>query len=203
MTEETKSEEKKDSIEEGTNLDKLLEKSTEKAVKAVSKNELIEKQNVEMKRLLRLLPFQIFLLVAHADGEIDSKEVSRFKELLNHRKNLCTNQYTLRMFHATVVNYSALTNRYYGGHIKKDFEIVEKAMNYVRMCVSERMVIKICDDLKKLAIGIAEASGGFLGVTSPISKKERAVIDKLDSIFQQTIDEADEVIEPGSMLLDF
>ena len=176
--------------DDSPNLEKMLAKSSEKAVKAISKNEFIEKQNVEMKRLLKMLPFQIFLLVADADQEIDPKEVVQFKEFISQRKKHVSNQYTLRMFHNTVVNYTALTNRYYQGKIKKDISIVEKCMWYIQMCVSQSTIIKICHDLRELTIAIAEASGGFMGMTSPISKEEEAVIQKLDSIFDNTIDQA-------------
>lgn len=171
-------------------LDRLYEKSTEKIVEDLSKNELIEKQNVELKRLVRLLPFQIFILVAHADELIDPKEIAQFKEILNKRKNRCTNQYTLRMYHATVLNFNSLTARYYNGQIKKDFSQVEKTMNYIRMCVPQSMIRKICDDLSSLAVAIARASGGFLGMTSPVSKEEQEIIDRLDEIFQDAIENA-------------
>jgi len=194
---------KKDNIEEEKpNLEKILDKSTEKATAIVDKDILIEKQNIEMKRLLRLLPFQIFLLVADADGKIDPKEVAQFKEFLNQRERRCSNTYTRRMFHATVVNYTALTNRFLGGHIKKDFTIVEKVMNYVQLCVPFKTMSEICQDLRELAVAIAEASGGFLGVTSPISKEEDEVLKKLDEIFDRALASTDSPETPIQMAFD-
>lgn len=171
-------------------LNQLVNKSSDKARKAAEKSQLIERQNSEMKRLLRLLPFQVFVLVAGADDNIDPAEVSGFKEFLNQRKKRVSNQYTLRMFHATVVNYTALTNRFYQGQIKQEFDNIEKVVKYMQLCVSQEMMTKICDDLMELAKAIAEASGGFLGMTSPINKQEQAVLDKLDSIFLEGIQNA-------------
>ncbi|NQU65038.1 MAG: hypothetical protein HQ517_12270 [SAR324 cluster bacterium] len=120
---------------EKSNIEQMLDQSTAKASLIVKKNILIEKQNKEMKRLFRLLPFQIFLLVADADGKTDTKEVAQFRDFISHREIHCSNPYTRRMLHATVVNYTALTNRYLNGQIKKDFSIVKKAMGYMRLCV--------------------------------------------------------------------
>ena len=185
------------SPKEKSDIEKIDEESSAKAIEKVDKNILINKQNVVGKRLLRLLPFQVFILVADADGKTDTKEVAQFRDFLNQREKNCSNAYTRRMFHATVVNYSALTNRYLGGHIVKDFKIVKKAMDYMQMVVSQTIMREICKDLKELAVSVAEASGGFLGMTSPISDEEAAVIEKLDQIFQQAIDlaEGDDVID--------
>jgi len=174
-----------------SDVEKIDEQSSAKAIEKVDKNILINKQNLVGKRLLRLLPFQIFILVADADGKTDTKEVAQFRDFLNQREKNCSNPYTRRMFHATVVNYSALTNRYLGGHIVKDLKIVQKAMAYMQMIVSQTIMSEICKDLKELAVAIAEASGGFLGMTSPISEEEGVVINNLDQIFEQAIALAD------------
>lgn len=183
MAEEIKQQSKSD-------IEKIKEQSSAEAIKRVEKNLLIEKQNVVGKRLLRVLPFQIFLLVADADGKTDNKEVTQFKEFLSKRKEKSSNPYTQRMFHATVVNYTALTNRYLNGSIKKDFKVVQKAMAYMQICVSSRILAEICHDLKDLATAIAEASGGFLGMTSPVSEEEELVLKKLDKIFTTAINGA-------------
>jgi len=178
------------SPEEKSNAEKMLDQSTAIASERVKRNLLIEKQNKEMKRLFRLLPFQIFLLVAEADGKTDAKEVAQFREFINHRATHCSNPYTRRMLHSTVVNYTVLTNRFLSGQLKKDFKIVEKAMTYMRVCVTKTVLTDICKDLRELAVAIAEASGGFLGVTSPISKEEEAVLEKLNATFNQAIEKA-------------
>jgi hypothetical protein len=174
--------------EEKSNVEKMQEESSAVAIGKVDKNILIEKKNMVGKRLMRLLPFQVFILVADADGKTDNKEVAQFREFLSQRVKRCSNPYTQRMFHATVVNYSGLTNRYLSGQIKKDITIVQKAMNYIQECVSPRLMEEIVKDLRELAISIAEASGGFLGMTSPISPEEQTVINELEVIFEQAID---------------
>ena len=169
----------------------------------VEKTLLIEKQNLVGKRLLRLLPFHIFMLVAEADGKTDNKEVAQFREFLNRREKHCSNSYTRRMFHTTVVNYTALTNRYLGGHIKMDFKIVQQAMKYMEIAVSQTTMKEIVKDLKELAVAIAEASGGFLAMTTPISPEEGKVIKKLNEIFDQAIELAHGEDIPNNAKLDF
>jgi len=184
-----------ESPEEKADVDKILDGSTEKATKTVEKSVLIAKQNAEMKRLLRLLPFQIFILVADADGKIDQKEVAQFKEFLGHRAKNCSTIYTRRMFHSTLVNYTDLTNRYLGGGIKKDIGVIQKAAGYIQMSASEKVRKAIFKDLKELAVAIAEASGGIMGMTSPINKKEEAILEEINMAFNQAM-------EPDELNLD-
>ncbi|MCP4757820.1 MAG: hypothetical protein GY866_43730 [Proteobacteria bacterium] len=184
-------------------LKKIRDQVRAKTIEKVEKDLLIEKRNLIGRKLLRLLPFQIFILVADADGKTDTKELAQFKDFLNQREKHCSNPYTRRMFHTTVVNYAALTNRYLGGHIKKDFSIVQKAMDYIRICVSQTMTAEICSDLRELAVSIAEASGGFLGMTTPIGQEEEKVIKQLNKIFDQAIELAGRDDVPSSGRLDF
>ena len=194
--------------EENVDLDvldpeKMNDQLTAAARAKVEKNQLIEKQNIVGKRLLRLLPFHIFMLVSEADGKTDNKEVGQFRDFLNQREKHCSNAYTRRMFHTTVVNYTALTNRYLGGHIKKDFKVVQQAMNYIQICVSKKTMSEICKDLRELAVAIAEASGGFLALTTPVSPEEDKVIKKLNEIFDQAIELASGEDVPNNAKLDF
>jgi hypothetical protein len=182
---------------------KVNEQLTAEARAKVEKNQLIEKQNTVGKRLLRLLPFHIFMLVSEADGKTDNKEVGQFREFLNRREKHTSNAYTRRMFHTTVVNYTALTNRYLGGHIKKDFKVVQQAMNYMQIAVSQPVMKEICKDLRELAVAIAEASGGFLSMTTPISPEEGKIIEKLDQIFEQAMERARGDDIPNNAKLDF
>lgn len=74
----------------------LVSKDSEK------ENPLIKKQNLEFKRLLKVLPFQIFMLVADADGITESKEVVQFRDLIQQRGKNCSNIYTRRIFHHAI-----------------------------------------------------------------------------------------------------
>lgn len=149
-----------------------------------------QKYQRNMKKALHQLAFQIFLLVADADGKIDSKEVALFKEFLKKRADNCSNKYTQRIFHSTVIDYSVFINAYHKGKIKKDITQVEKVMTFVQKCVSPNILASICKDLTGLAKAIAGASGGFGGITSPISKDEADIIDKLDKIYKKAIQTA-------------
>ncbi|MCG8332907.1 MAG: hypothetical protein MJE63_00190 [Proteobacteria bacterium] len=189
--------------EENSNLEKMLKESSEETAATIAKKQFKEKQTLQYKRMVKMLPFQIFLLVADADGKIDPKEVAQFKEFLSRREKHCSNQYTRRMYHSTVINYSALTNRFQGGHIKKDYNVVKNAMDYVAMCVNPKVMLAICDDLKDLAVAIAEASGGFMGVTSPVSKEEKEVIKSLEGIFAEASTKASEIEVPDQFSFEF
>lgn len=189
--------------EEKPDLEKILEQSSATASANVEKNQLLEKQNAELKRLIRLLPFQIFLLVADADHKIDPKEVAQFREFLSRREKHCSNAYTRRMFHATVINYTALTNRFLKGQIKKSLPLIEKTMNYIQICVPQSVMAEICADLRELAVAVAEASGGFLGMTSPISKEEEQVLATLDSVFSHAVSNAQPDEAAGKWELEF
>lgn len=199
MADKTKPQKKISSPE----LEEMLQESDVKASAEIAKIELVEKQNIEIKRLMRILPFQIFLLVADADENIDPKEVAGFKDFLIHREKHCSNSYTRRMFHSTVVNFSALTARYHGGHLKKDFKLVQKSMDYIVKCVPQKIVADICKDLSDLAVKIAESSGGFLGVTSPISKEENEMIEQLNQLFELAIHNAKPDLQLNELSLDF
>ncbi|MBU2511723.1 hypothetical protein KJ966_10305 [bacterium] len=154
---------------------------------ATKKNHLIKQQNKIMKQLLHRLAFQIFLLVADADGKIDPKEVAQFRKYLAEREKRCTNKYTRRIFHSTIINYSTLVGHYQTGRMKKDITQVVRTLEYVEICVPPQTMLEICHDLKELAVGIAEASGGLMGLKSPISQLEQTVIDQLTEIFQNSI----------------
>lgn len=157
---------------------------------AKKKNHLIKQQNKIMKQLLRRLAFQIFLLVADADGTIDPKEVAQFRKFLTDRQNTCHSKYTKRIYHSTVVNFSTLLGHYHTERIKKDINQVSKTLGYVELCVPPDTMAEICHDLEQLALGIAEASGGMLGLRSPISKAEQDVIDQLKEVFEHSIENA-------------
>ena len=150
-----------------------------------------QKYQREMKKALHRLAFQIFILVADADGKIDAKEVSLFRDFLKHRADNCSNKYTQRIYHSTIIDYSILIDQYHKKKIKKDITQVEKVMGFVQKCVSPIILTSICKDLNELGKAIAEASGGFGGLTNPISKEEADVIAALKKIYKTAIESAD------------
>jgi len=167
--------------------EQIKEEWTAKAKIQDEKEKLRADKTDEVQKLLKSLPFQIFILVADADGRIDHKEFTGFKEFLRGRAKNCSSTYTKRMFHSTLVDYSDTTKRYLEGGIQKDIQLVFKAIEYIQKYTSEEVMIAIFKDLKELAIAIAEASGGILGITSPICKKEAAILSQMDIAFSQAI----------------
>jgi tellurite resistance protein len=154
------------------------------------KNRLIEKYNHRLRKLSQRLAFQIFILVADADGEIDSKEITGFKTFLNDRAEVCTNPFTQRIFHLTLVNYSILTDRFQKKTLQKSMDELQQTMKLIEKCVSSRLMASICNDLKSLATAVARASGGFLGVGSPVSAEEEKVLQELSEVFEESVKNA-------------
>lgn len=154
------------------------------------KNRVIEKHNLALSKLSQRLAFQIFLLVADADGNIDPKEIAGFKTFLHERAEHSSNPYTQRIFHLTLVNYQILSERYLKGGIKKDIDELKKTMQLIEKCVSSKLMERICHDLEDLASSIASASGGFLGISNPVSDEENQVLKKIKKIFKESIQNA-------------
>lgn len=156
------------------------------------KDKAVQKEKKEMKSLLQRLPFQIFLLIADADNEIDPKEIKEFRKFLAEREIHCSNPYTQRIFHSTIINYSGLLDAYKQKRLKKDIRLVEKSMSYVQKCISKKQMESFCQDLRELATAIAEASGGFMGMGNPICTEEKNVLQQLEEIFLQSIESTPE-----------
>lgn len=150
----------------------------------------VDDQNRQLKYMLQYLVFQIFLLVADADGEIDSKEITAFRDFLSNRKLNCSNGYTKRLFHVTLKNFVLLLDQYRRDKIVKDLEMVEQTMMMIGKIVSAEMMIAICNDLNNLGEAVAKASGGFIGLGSKVSKEEASVMSDLKTIFQNAISES-------------
>lgn len=151
---------------------------------AHKRNVEIDEQNRLLKHLLFQLVFQIFLVVADADGEIDSKEITAFRSFLGNRSENCSNSYTKRLFHVTLKSFVLLLDQYRRKKIKKDFDMIEKTMVMVGKIVSIKMMKSICSDLNNMAEAIAKASGGFIGLGSKISKEEANVIEDIKTAFK-------------------
>ena len=171
-------------------MDKIVIGAKIKELQQEQKEKVLLKRKREMKAMLQRLAFQIFLLVADADDEIDTKEINEFRKFLSERENHCSNPYTRRIFHSTVINYNALLDAYNKKRLKKDIHLVEKAMAYVQKCLSKKQMESFCHDLRDLATSIAEASGGFIGMGNHVSTEERGMIKQLEKIFTKSIENA-------------
>lgn len=173
-----------------TEIDKIvIEQKASQFQKDQKKKEREEKRR-KMKALLQRLAFQIFLLIADADGEIDTKEIGGFRKFLAEREKNCSSPYTQRIFHSTVINYTALLDSYNKKRLKKDFRRVEIAMLYAQKCLSKNKMEAFCHDLKELASAIAEASGGFMGMGNHVCKEEKYIMRQLTTLFEQSIEKA-------------
>ncbi len=166
------------------------------------KKQKFQKYKNDMKKSLNRLAFQVFLLVADADGKIDSKEVSLFRDFLKHRAENCSNKYTQRIYHSTIIDYAVLSAQYQKGKIIKDIKQIELVMSFIQKCATPEIVASICQDLMELANAVAGASGGFAGLKNPISKEESDVISQLKKIFKHAIETADGPEDASTFLVD-
>jgi hypothetical protein len=65
--------------------------------------------------------------------------------------------------------------------------LLEAWQHYVQgLCatLSPRERAELKDDLLSRARSVAEATGGFLGLTSRVSREERAIIEKMEAAFE-------------------
>lgn len=178
-------------------VDKIVEVSAEEAYESeVSEEEQLEQQRqmnqlnnflqnphsqtLSLRKLLLELPFQLFLLISDADNEIDKNELALFVRILKDRK-WCKSYCAQTIFTQTLSLYQEFFQAYRKGKLKKDFGQIEKTIQIASKVFSVRDLQMLKTDLSSMAKKIAQASGGFAGI-SAISIEENAILAKLESL---------------------
>ncbi|MET1076646.1 MAG: hypothetical protein ABWY06_01360 [Pseudomonas sp.] len=123
---------------------------------------------------LKMAPFLVFFLVAAADGRIDKKELLAFGKLLSNSARY-SNPLLTRIITNIISDIPALAGT-----------LTQKRLNFaaeltiIRGIVDSRMPLPQAEAFKRalFQVGqdIAEASGGFFGFGSKISKEERLAL---------------------------
>ncbi|MCP4752356.1 MAG: hypothetical protein GY866_15795 [Proteobacteria bacterium] len=131
--------------------------------------------------LLTELPFQVFILVADADDEVDKFERGQYMKILRDR-DWCQSDCAQLLFVATAYSYSEFFTQFNRGKFKKSLKQVKRTLRLVERMFSKQEVKLLKLDLSRLAKEIAKASGGFGGFRS-ICKEEQEVLDELESYF--------------------
>jgi len=140
-----------------------------------------EDLNPEELELMYSLPIYVSVLIAGADGKIDSNEINKAvslaglkekkarKDLLEYYKNVNTD-YEDKM-KITIANLPL-------GHKEREKLLVEdiKKVNDIFPKLDKAFAIKLYASLKEIAIHIAEASGGVFGYMS-VGYEESRLID--------------------------
>ena len=123
---------------------------------------------------LKQAPFLVFMLVAAADGKVDKKEASEFAKVLvsqEIKENLLMNRIVTNVVHdlpGMLASVASSPNGY--------FEELGKITDIVDRKVSKEEARQFKIALLLLGKRIAEASGGFLGFGSKISKEEKVAL---------------------------
>ena len=141
----------------------------------------VKEKPVNKRTLVNQLPFQIFLLVAGADDEIDSKEFESFFKLLKSESKWGS-PHAYKLFLKTAENYDVLIKSLGKGLIKKSIEEVEQAIDALHKILPLFDVNLFKGDMYKFAESIAKSSGGFAGFGA-VSVEEERVLKELKEIF--------------------
>lgn len=134
--------------------------------------------------LLSELPYQLFLLIAEADGTIDKNERSRLLNILRKR-DWCKSRCAQDFFVRTAYNYETLHKQQMAGLLKKDWKRINEAFKTAVEFFHPNEMEIIRDDLLRLSQEIAASSGGFVGIGA-VSKEEQEAIEKIKKLFAQT-----------------
>ncbi len=130
--------------------------------------------------LLAELPFQLFILVAHADQDVDNDERIEFQRIIRDPE-WCLSECGRAFFNSTSYFFSELIMKYHRDKYKKDINQVDRTVYFVDKLFEKHEAGLIKVDLSRLANEIAKASGGVGGFMA-ISKVEKKVIARLVEI---------------------
>ncbi len=130
------------------------------------------------ERVLVQLTFQIFLHVADADQTIDADELNQYMKLLNE-PTFCQSKVAKRIFRLAGDSYPALAKQYAGGKIKKDFIEMTEAVKNADRILKEDEQTHFKEDLYRLGVEIAKASGKWFAKTS---EEEKQVLSQLRTL---------------------
>ncbi|MEJ2453943.1 MAG: hypothetical protein P8103_07280 [Candidatus Thiodiazotropha sp.] len=135
--------------------------------------------NSEHAKAFATAPILVFLMIAAADGTIDKKEVKQFQKLLMKQEY----QALLAMMQMADVSVSEYIQTFLSANTNYVHEL-QKVSTALDENLSQEQATVIKLMLLSLGKGIAESSGGFLGVFgNKISKEERLALAIITQIF--------------------
>lgn len=138
-----------------------------------------------LSTLLMELPYQLFLFMAEADGEVDKSERSRVLKILR-QSNWCKGKCSQDFFVRTAYAYDSLYKKQISGELKKDWsQVVETLQIAESFFIADEMGM-IKDDLLRLSEEIASSSGGFVGFGA-IDKNEKETLEAIKQLCGQNL----------------
>ncbi len=137
-----------------------------------------------LSSLMMELPFLIFLAVANADDDIETKERQQFVEDLRDRE-WCQSRCSQFILLSTDYTYEELFKKYDRNSFQFDFRQVVRTLHMMEDVFYEEEVALIKEDMLTLANNIAKSAGGFVGLNK-VSEEEREAIEKLRNLFESS-----------------
>lgn len=148
-------------------------------------NELFENLTANEKDVLYFAPAWIALLIAGADDHIDGKELKTAIAFINERKEHAEGK--IKSFYKVIAGKFTTDLNGFRELLPKDTEkrnelLVKriKQLNDVFQKTGKTFARQYYRDMKEMALKVAEASGGILGI-NPVNKKEKQFL-SLDMI---------------------
>ena len=172
-------------------IKRLEKKTADKEKPDLKKNSILDmvetyfknfnSQNTLKKRLIEL-PIEIFYLVAKADGVLDKKERKTFLKILKNR-SWSQSRITEAFFPHSILHYEELEKKQATDQIKANLKEIQKTMKIIQGVFKTNEIRLFRSDLFKLAMEIANASGGILGI-SKVADDEQEVLNNLRFAFR-------------------
>lgn len=132
--------------------------------------------------LLKFLPFQIFTLVAAADGNVDNKEIGTFLKQLESAATLKDELHRQLLVDLVREDHQ----RFLEGSL--DMEKTMKSAEVIKPILVDKLSSeeyqRFIGSLFVGGLHIANASGGFLGMGSKVSKEEKAALAVFGAIYE-------------------
>ncbi len=148
-------------------------------------NELFKNLTSDEKDVLLFAPAWIALLIAGADDHIDGKELKTAIAFINEKKEHAEGK--LKAFYEWIAGNFKTDLNGFKELLPKDSEkrnelLVEriKQLNGIFQKTDKIFARQYYQDMKEMALKVAEASGGILGI-NPVNKKEKEFL-SLDMI---------------------
>ncbi len=140
-----------------------------------------QKDDKGLSDSLKKLPFQIFLFVAGADGKVDKNEFKIFITQIE-TKQICSSPYSKWLLGQTSDSFTELKGLYDKGELTGNLEQIRTLIADINSKLPAKKALELNQDMERLAVSIAEASGAFLWKPA-ISEDEKNALQELHHVF--------------------
>ncbi len=145
--------------------------------------------NEKFHQLVIQLPFQVFLMVASADGKIDAEEFLEFTRALEDKSNF-RSPYLKGVVRETIANLPDLRVRFEQKKLTKDPESVRLVFQSLFRRLEEAQVKMFAEDLIRLGQIVGNASGGSFWGNKALSEEEQEAINDFVTLVKESAKDA-------------